>query len=70
MRNRTSSHPRKGVFLCAALCFGLSGLVTQAAHSADAPPEIRPGKLASTFEQLRVHEVADQLIPLMNFSVE
>ena len=70
MRNRPPSHPRKGVFLCAVLCFGLSGLGTQAAHSADASPEIKPGKLASTFEQLRVHEVADQLIRYLGKAVE
>lgn len=67
MRTGTSSRPRTGVSLCAALCLCLS---FQAAHAATAKPEIKPGKLASSFEQLRVHEVADQLIRYLGNAVD
>jgi len=64
------SRPRKGAFLWAGLWIGMMGLGADAALAADAPPQIKPGKIASTFEQLRVHDVADQLIRYLGRAVE
>ena len=70
MQIRTLTRPRKGVFLLSSLCLCLLGSGANPAHAADALPEIKPGKVASTFEQLRVHEVADQLIRYLGKAVE
>ena len=70
MQIRTLTRPRKGVFLLSSLCLCLLGSGANPAHAADALPEIKPGKVASTFEQLRVHEVADQLIRYVGKAVQ
>jgi adhesin transport system outer membrane protein len=70
MRLRTASRPRKEALLFSALWLGLGVLGAHAAYAADAPPQPKPGKIASSLEQLRVHEVADQLIRYLGKAVE
>ena len=62
MRTCTSARPLGRGLLCVALllCAGVGALPV--VHAAEVSAEIKTGKIASTFEQLRVHEVADQLI--------
>ena len=64
------SHPRKGVFLLSAMCMALGVIAPNTIHAAESQPEVKPGKIASTFEQLRVTDVADQLIRYLEKAVE
>ena len=52
-----------------ALGFLLAALGTSVSQAAESTPEIKPGRVATTFEQLRVNEVADQLIRYLGEAV-
>ncbi len=54
--------PRKGARLLSAVGLMLASLGPGSAQAAVAQPTVKPGKIAETYEQLRVTEVADQLI--------
>lgn len=62
------SRPRKGALLLWAL--HLAGGFGASALAAEPPAEVKPGRVASSFEQLRVNEVADQLIRYLGKAVE
>ena len=49
---------------------GMAALGVTAALAADPPPQVKPGRVASTFEQLRVTELADQLIRYLGTVVQ
>ncbi len=63
---------QRGVFFVslAVACLILSAGGAHAATPAPAVAESAPGKIASTFEQLRVTEVADQLIRYLSEAVQ
>ena len=64
--------PRQGAFLLSAVSAALVVLTSSSVCAAAADPQtaIKPGQIASTFEQLRVTEVADQLIGYLGKAVK
>ena len=67
---KRSSRRNKGALVLTSFCLAIGVLVFKQANAADTKPDVNPGKIASTFEQLRVTAVADQLIRYLETAVE